>query len=52
MMASRGLPVLYLRREKEGSLTLQGLKPGEVRELTEEEIEEISRTPGIEERGR
>jgi len=38
MMASRGMTVLYLRRETEGGLTLDGLAPGEVRELTAEEI--------------
>lgn len=38
MMASRGLPVLYLRRDREGGLTLAGLEPGDVRELTEAEI--------------
>ena len=37
MMASRGLPVVYLRRESEGGLTLGMLKPGDVRELSEEE---------------
>ena len=38
MMASRGMHVNYLRREKEGSLTLNNLPLGRVRELTEEEI--------------
>ena len=37
MMASRGLPVTYLRRDREGPLTLKGLRPGEIRELTAEE---------------
>ncbi|MEA4965016.1 MAG: pseudouridine synthase [Oscillospiraceae bacterium] len=37
MMASRGLTVTYLRREKEGELTLDGLTPGRFRELTEAE---------------
>ena len=37
MMASRGLYVSYLRREREGNLSLEGLPLGEVRELTEEE---------------
>ena len=38
MMAARGMPVAYLRREREGRLTLDGLALGETRELTEEEI--------------
>lgn len=38
MMASRGLPVNYLRREQEGSLCLGSLPVGQCRELTEEEI--------------
>lgn len=37
MMASRGLPVAYLRRDREGSLTLEGLPRGAIRELTTEE---------------
>lgn len=41
MMASRGLPVCYLRRDSEGPLTLDGLPLGEVRELSEEEIEAL-----------
>jgi len=41
MMASRGLPVEYLRREQEGSLRLDGLPLGAVRELTEEEIKAL-----------
>ncbi len=39
MMASRGLTVSYLRRESEGPLSLGGLPLGELRELTEEELE-------------
>ena len=42
MMASHGMPVLYLRREKEGNLDLRGLDPGQVRELSPEEIAEIA----------
>lgn len=42
MMAARGLPVTYLRREREGALTLGGLAPGAVRELTEAEIAGLS----------
>ena len=38
MMASRGLPVTYLKREREGALTLGGLAPGAVRELNPDEI--------------
>ena len=38
MMASRGMPVTYLKREKEGSLPLGALAKGSVRELTEIEI--------------
>ena len=38
MMAARGLPVVYLRREQEGALRLDGLAPGQTRELTEAEI--------------
>ena len=38
MMASRGMTVLYLKREQEACLTLGGLPLGEVRELTPEEV--------------
>ena len=38
MMASRGLPVTYLKRVEEGSLVLGDLPLGEVRQLTEEEV--------------
>ena len=38
MMASRGMTVLYLKRETEGGLTLGDLPLGAVRELTESEI--------------
>ncbi len=38
MLASRGMPVLYLERRQEGSLTLGDLPRGAVRELTAEEI--------------
>lgn len=37
MMASRGMPVEYLERRQEGSLTLGDLPRGKVRVLTEEE---------------
>lgn len=45
MMAARGLPVEYLRREQEGSLCLGDLAPGETRELTEAEIAELEAAP-------
>ena len=38
MMASRGMTVLYLERRMEGKLTLGDLPRGQVRELTEEEV--------------
>lgn len=38
MMASRGMTVLYLERQQEGSLTLDSLPRGKVRELSEAEI--------------
>ena len=42
MMASRGKPVTYLRREKEGNLVLGDLAIGQCRELTPAEIEELA----------
>ena len=41
MMASRNMPVLYLERRQEGSLTLGDLPRGKTRELTEEEISKL-----------
>ena len=41
MMASRNMTVLYLERQQEGSLTLGDLPRGQVRELTEAEIQEL-----------
>ena len=38
MMASRGMPVLYLERRQEGPLTLGDLPRGQIRLLTEAEI--------------
>ena len=38
MMAARGMPVVYLRRDKEGGLELGELPKGQCRELTEDEI--------------
>jgi len=39
MLASRGMPVAYLERRQEGSLTLGDLPRGQVRMLTQEEID-------------
>lgn len=44
MMASRELHVRYLRRETEGSLTLEGVAPGQCRRLCPEEIESLKKT--------
>lgn len=41
MMASRNMTVTYLERREEGGLTLGDLPRGQVRELTEEEIESL-----------
>ena len=41
MLAARGLPVRYLRRDAEGTLTLEGLEKGKVRELPLESVEEL-----------
>ena len=41
MMAARGMHVTYLERREEGPLTLGDLPRGQVRELTEAEIEEL-----------
>ena len=43
MMASRQMPVTYLRREQEDFLTLDGLPVGKTRELTPEEIEKLGK---------
>ena len=42
MMASRNMTVTYLRRDKEGDLTLGDLPLGACRELTEAEIAELA----------
>ena len=42
MMASRGLPVTYLRRDREGFLTLEGLPRGALRELTAGEYAQLA----------
>ena len=42
MFLAVGKEVLYLRRESMGTLTLdRSLRPGEYRELTEEELESL-----------
>ncbi|MBM7598322.1 23S rRNA pseudouridine2605 synthase [Virgibacillus halotolerans] len=41
MMEQIGYPVLKLKREKYGMLTLRGLKPGEYRQLTPKEVKQI-----------
>ena len=43
MMASRGMPVTYLERRQEGSLTLGDLPRGQVRQLDEEEIRNLEK---------
>ena len=43
MMASRGMPVTYLERRQEGSLTLGELLRGQVRLLTQQEIETLTK---------
>lgn len=42
MLASRGKPVTYLRREREGNVTLGDLSPGQCRLLTQEEVEQLT----------
>lgn len=41
MLKAVGLPVQKLKREMYGSLTLAGLRPGEYRELTKKEVNEL-----------
>ena len=41
MLASRGLPVTYLERQQEGVLTLGDLPRGQIRVLTESEIQTL-----------
>ena len=43
MMASRDMTVLYLERRQEGMLVLGDLPRGQVRELTQEEIQQLDR---------
>ena len=42
MMASRGMHVDYLQRRQEAGLSLGDLRPGETRELTAEEMKELT----------
>ena len=42
MMASRGMPVVYLERRQEGTLTLGDRPRGEIRTLTAEEISALT----------
>ena len=42
MMASRNMTVLYLKREQEGSLSLEDLPLGQCRELTQEELQQLT----------
>lgn len=46
MMAARGMPVSYLERQQEGSLTLGDLPRGQVRELSREEIRTLEQETG------
>ena len=41
MLASRGMPVTYLRRDAEGTLCLEGLEKGAVRELPLSSLESL-----------
>ena len=41
MLASRGMPVTYLERRQEGNLTLGDLPRGQVRKLTDAEVEAL-----------
>ena len=45
MMASRGMHVTYLERRQEGGLSLGDLPRGQVRELTQREIEDLTAPP-------
>ncbi|MCG0278905.1 MAG: rRNA pseudouridine synthase [Thermanaeromonas sp.] len=49
MCKAVGHPVIKLKRTKMAFLTLKGLKPGEYRELTEEEVERLYKTVGLKE---
>lgn len=41
MLQAVGLPVQKLKREKYGDLTLQGLRPGDYRELNKKEVSSL-----------
>lgn len=41
MMAARKMPVIYLERRREGTLSLGDLPRGQVRELTQKEVEQL-----------
>ena len=43
MLKAVGLPVQKLKREMYGSLTVAGLRPGEYRELTKKEVNELKK---------
>ncbi|MBE5891648.1 MAG: rRNA pseudouridine synthase [Lachnospiraceae bacterium] len=43
MFHSIGCEVIYLKRIKEGAITLDGLLPGEYRKLTEDEIQQLKK---------
>ncbi|MCI1134866.1 rRNA pseudouridine synthase [Enterococcus gallinarum] len=43
MLKAVGLPIQKLKREMYGSLTLAGLRPGEYRELTKKEVNELKK---------
>ena len=50
MLASRGKPVLELKRVRMGAITLDDtLAPGQARELTPDEARELYRCAGMEE---
>ncbi|MBQ1755187.1 MAG: 16S rRNA pseudouridine(516) synthase, partial [Oscillospiraceae bacterium] len=51
MLASRGMTVTYLRRDGVGGLTLDGLAPGVVRELTAAEVAALERETGMQTAG-
>lgn len=47
MLASLGLDVIWLTRRSFAGLTLEGLKPGEYRALTEVEVLQLRKTAGL-----
>lgn len=48
MMLKLGYPVIELRRESIGGVALEGLEPGEVRELTAAEVDRLKVSAGLE----